>query len=275
MANTNVLIVEDDEEWRGSYFRAATEYGVTTVSVAENLTDAEELISGMQFALAFIDIGLNEDDDRNRDGLKVMEKIREMRDQTSIIVVTGRSGRDVLPITRAALRDYEAFEIVSKVEIGPETLAGLVDGGLERFRATNSSAGGAAAYLRGTEAQLLWDHHMLSGLPVKGGVQGLYGFLDQLLQPYLPLVPKLGTSEVSLDADGAALGLYWSRAIGEAVRFCFGAQGRMHEEVERARQTRSLRDKHRVGEMLRERSASGLSGAVFQSIGESRGDFGD
>jgi len=96
----NLLIVEDDGEWRDAYSRTAAKSGVFRVKVAEDLPSAKALIDEIQFAVAFIDIGLDVNDDQNVDGLLVMEKIRSIDEATSIVVVTGRSGRDVMPLPR-------------------------------------------------------------------------------------------------------------------------------------------------------------------------------
>ena len=81
-----------------------------TVKVAEDLAEATALIDEMQFAVAFVDIGLDVANDRNIDGLRVMDKIRSAHDETSIVVVTGRSGQDVLPIAKDAVRRYGAHD---------------------------------------------------------------------------------------------------------------------------------------------------------------------
>jgi len=72
-ATRNLLIVEDDPEWCDIYTRAAAREGMHTVKVATDLTRAAALINELQFAVAFIDIGLDVADDRNIDGLRVMD----------------------------------------------------------------------------------------------------------------------------------------------------------------------------------------------------------
>lgn len=275
MPNNNVLIVEDDEEWRGNYYRAAEECAGVTIKVADSLATAESLIEAMEFALAFIDIGLNVGDDRNVDGLKVMGKIRNLGDQTSIIVVTGRSGRDVLPITRTVLKDYDAYEIVSKTEVGPDSLSELVTGALQRFHAVAHAAGGRAhEALHGDLEQLIWDHQVLEAVPVRDGVNGLYGFLDQLLGAYLPMTRHRGSDHVLVDSStGVGSGQYWSRALGASVAFCFGAHDNVQREVDLAKRSGKLVGRYALGDLLRERSSYGLSGMVCLSPDGSRDAF--
>jgi ActR/RegA family two-component response regulator len=108
----NLLIVEDDDDWSAIYRRAARSEGLTTVRVAKDLSQLDDALREMTFAVALVDIGLDVADDRNVDGLLALERVRKLGDDTSLIVVTGRSGRDVLPITRDALKKYEAFDAI-------------------------------------------------------------------------------------------------------------------------------------------------------------------
>lgn len=159
--------------------------------MAHSLAKAQTLIDAMKFAVAFVDIGLDIDDDRNIDGLRVMEKIRSVGDETSIIVVTGRSGRDVLPITRDAIKKYDAFDAVGKVPIEPSDIRRLVRGGLEAYAQVSSTMRTRVNdVLRGDVPGLEWDDRMLNAIKIAGGASGLYKFLDSLVKNFLPLVPR-------------------------------------------------------------------------------------
>ena len=72
----NILVAEDDPHWRRIYREQAEENGFSNVYLAKNLIEATGLINDVQFAAAFIDIGLDLENDRNVDGLEVMDKIR-------------------------------------------------------------------------------------------------------------------------------------------------------------------------------------------------------
>jgi CheY-like chemotaxis protein len=58
----------------------ATQGSGYTIKVTPNLVGAEQLIDAAKFAVAFVDVGLDADDDGNVDGLRVMEKIRATGD---------------------------------------------------------------------------------------------------------------------------------------------------------------------------------------------------
>jgi ActR/RegA family two-component response regulator len=267
----NLLIVEDNKAWCDSYARAASREGFDSIKIAEDLTHARRFIDEMQFAVAFIDIALNGADDRNIDGIQVMEKIREAGDPTSIVVVTGRSGLDVLPITRDAIKKYGAFDIVLKMAIEPQDIRRLLGTGLEAYRQESAAEEATPVdALRGVEPARFWEDQMLRGIRVRDGVTGLKKFLGQLLGQYLPMLPPRNNEPVSVDsATGLAHGALWSRGSGQAVAIVFGDDA-VQEESLRPGSDGLLLGKYRVGSLLKSSSAHGLSGAVFELRDSSR-----
>ena len=275
-ASRNILIVEDDPAWCGIYSRAARRQGVRTVKVANDLADATALIDKMQFAMAFIDIGLDVGDDRNVDGLRVMDKIRSVKDETSIVVVTGRSGPDVLPITRESLMRYQAHNILGKIDTTPDDIEESLATGLEAFEKRNSlGAAPAQAVLKGALESWQWDEQAMSGTGIRGDVQNLYRFLNRLAAEFLPLIPVTRGAAAALDSGTRVMhGPYWSRGAGAAVVVCFGSDTRIGPHVESAKSGRLLLGKYDVGAALNEVSAHGVSGVVFALNDASRENFG-
>jgi CheY-like chemotaxis protein len=269
----NVLIVEDESEWRDIYVKTAAREGVRTVKIAAGLAEATTLIDEMQFAMAFIDIGLNVGDDRNIDGLQVMDKIRSINDETSIVVVTGRSGTDVLPITKDAIRRYNAHDILGKATTTPAEIKEALITGLETFEEKNAlRAVPAHAVLKGDLESWQWEGKMLSRTGVQGGIQGLYEFLDRLVSGFLPLVPVKPDAAMVVETGTDFMhDAYWSRSIGAAVVICFASEAKVKPEIESAKSGRPLLGIYNVGATLNEVSAHGVSGAVF-ALSEARRD---
>jgi ActR/RegA family two-component response regulator len=272
----NLLVVEDDQEWCENYVRAAKTEGFDSIKIAQNLRQAEALIDQMQFAVAFIDIGLNITDDRNVDGIRVMGKIRDSGDQTSIIVVTGRSGRDVLPIARNVLKEYNALDIVGKADAKPQEIRDLLRVGLGEFIEKNAAEGVTAEdVLRGGTPRLHWDSQMLKATDVQNGVQGLRNFLATLLGEFLPLVASNESEPVTLDStNGLAHGIYWSRATGRAVVVFYGRRSAAGGVVDEAKSSGLLLGRYHVDKLLTRSSAHGLTGAVFALQDTPRESFG-
>lgn len=273
----NLLIVEDDRDWCAAYERAAAREGMHTVKVAKNLHDAESFINELQFAVAFIDVGLNVSDDQNVDGVRVMSKIRDIGDETSIVVVTGRSGRDVIPITRDAIRKYDAYEILRKSEIEPQDIRRLISDGIAEFQKKVSAKHSAAhEVLMGDTPSWKWEDEMLRLTGAKGGIQGLYAFLEGLLGEFLPLIiSKAAAQSFTADAaNGFAHGSFWSRSLGESVAIFFGNQSAVDERIDTATAEGALLGSYPVEGLLRRSSGHGLAGGVF-SLATARDAFAD
>jgi CheY-like chemotaxis protein len=233
-APENVLIVEDEEEWGNVYVRAAAaSASLHAVKLAADLASAEQLVEAAKFAVAFVDIGLDVSDDRNVDGLRVMEKIRAVGDETSIIVVTGRSGQDVLAITRDAIKKYYAFDTLGKSTVRPSDIRKLLEDGLEAYRnATVRHQTAARDALRGGVNASMWDDRAMRALAYKGDVRAFYSFLGRLIDEYLPIIPRRMGDCTIVDPERRLLyGAYWSRAIGTGIGICVGASGEYGESV--------------------------------------------
>jgi ActR/RegA family two-component response regulator len=288
----NVLIVEDESEWRGIYQRAMGARGPgQTVKVAKDLAGAERLIEAAKFAVAFVDVGLDASDDRNVDGLRVMEKIRAAGDETSIVVVTGRGGQDVLAIARDAIKKYDAYDTVGKSTVKPAELRSLLEGGLEAYRDALAEAGkkaiadgrsGVRDALRGQTDANVWEYQVMQVTQFEQDAGKFHGFLNELLGDYLPVVARRPGGAANVDSSaGLVYGDYWSRAIASAVVACFGAADRFDEAVAAARAGTGLLGKYEIADPLKEvrrrkkgSESPGVKGAVFPLAGCQREDFG-
>lgn len=272
----NVLIVEDEDDWCAIYERTARREGVSTIKVAKTFSEAERLIDAMEFAVAFVDVGLDVDDDQNVDGLRVMEKIRSTGDETSIIVITGRSGRDVLPITRDAIIKYHAYDTVGKVpRLEPSDLRRLMQEGMQAYKQAASSARPTAhQVLRGDIPAWKWDDQIMRFTQIKGDVMALYDFLERLFLQFLPVIAWGEGQAVRVhDTSRIAYGVFWSRGVGDGVAVCFGADQDINKAIEAAQSSGSLVGDVPVGAVLHTASAGAVHGAVFALNGAKRESF--
>jgi CheY-like chemotaxis protein len=272
----NILIVEDEEEWREIYKLAVKDHAPDlTVMTAESRAVAERLIDAAKFAVAFVDISLDTSDGSNRDGLKVMQKIRATGDETSIIVVSGRGGQDALSIARDALKKYGAYDAVAKMTTDSDQLGELLAGGLQEYRkvaATNRVEVRDA--LRGATTEMSWDDQVTRAIGFRGDVQRFYGFLDELMAGQLPIVPRGGGQPVTVDPDrGLVHGDYWSRGTAVAAVVCFGAPAQVDKAIDGASAEGMLLGRYQVGIQAAELDRDGIKGVVFPLPGARREDF--
>jgi ActR/RegA family two-component response regulator len=274
----NILIVEDEEEWRQIYTRAVKEHAPDlTVMTAQSRAAAERLIDAAKFAVAFVDISLDTADGKNTDGLQVIRKIRETGDETSIIVVTGRGGQDALPIARDALKKYGAYDTVAKMTTDLAQLEELLAGGLQEYR--KAAATGRTAVrdaFRGATGGMSWDDQVTRAIGFRGDVQKFYGFLNELMAGQLPIVTRDGRQPVTIDPPLHLVhGDFWSRGTAAAVAVCFGAPVQFDEAIEGARARGTLLGRYQVGEPATVLDENGIKGAVFPLQGAQREDFAE
>jgi CheY-like chemotaxis protein len=271
----NLLIVEDDQEWCEAYRRVATREQIPTVKIAKNLAEAESFLNDLQFAVAFIDVGLDVSDDRNVDGLRVMRKLRDAGDETSIVVVTGRSGRDVIKIVRDAIREYDVLDIIQKAEIEPKSIARLIQSGIAAFEKRAAESRPAVdEWLRGEVPSWQWDDQMLRLTGASDGIRGLRRFLDNLLAEFMPAAGLVDGKPVETDpVSKLAWGSFWSRSAGAAVTFCYGSEAAAATAIDEAKADGMLLDRNRVKDLLKFSSDAGLKGAVFALANSPRETF--
>ena len=265
-----VLIVEDDGAWAGAYQRVAGRLGVRA-TVVRDLAEARGRLEREAFAMAFVDIRLDEHDDKNIDGLRVLEFMRDLGDHTRAVVATGHG---TLAIGRDAVRKYDAFDVLEKQEFDPAGIADLMRRGLEDYRrGLPKEREPVREFLRGNVASSHWDDRVLRATHPRGGVATLYKFLEDLFVEFLPAVRRSAGEPAVVDEKWQVVtGEYWSRAMGEAILLVFGAR----ENVDHARSP-ALGDgvlgHYRVGKTLSEQSHANLSGVVLELSGSAREHF--
>jgi CheY-like chemotaxis protein len=268
----NALVVEDEPSWSAIYTRAVQKVGLDPVVVTDRYEVAAAKIDEMRFAVAVVDIGLVVDDDRNVDGLRVMEKIRAAGDPTSIIVVTGRSGRDVVPIIRDAIKKFDAYDTIPKNMIVPAQLRVLIEGGLHEYEdALGDDKKLLYAAVRGDMNPLAWDDMLMRGASL-GGASELYRLVEGLLNAFVPLLP--GRDGGIRLRDDVACGAFWSRGTGEPVVACFGAGKRVDEVTDTAAESGLLLGQYRVADIVGKYSKASVKGVVYRLADHHRSDFG-
>jgi CheY-like chemotaxis protein len=271
-AGGNVLIVEDEDDWAEVYEDAAKAVGLEqTTRTAKDRASAERLIDKTRFAVAFVDVSLDPADGRNTDGLRVMKKIRVVGDRTSIIVVTGRGGQDAIKIARDAIKDYDAFDTLSKSTVEPSELSELLKKALDDYRkAAPVRRQDARDALRGAVPSVNWDDQVMRATRFVGDAGSFYDFLNELCGDFLPLVARGDSGEAVIDpATGLVVGDYWSRGIAAALRICFGPAESLEHAMAASRDGAAMFGKYRTGQLLKEarhprrHDDGAVNGAVF------------
>ncbi len=115
-----VLIVEDQANWRQVFSESVQELGATPLAAA-NKEEALALLNQYRFNLALIDINLT-DVPGNHDGLSVIDAIQN-KEPLPIIVVSGSD------IGLSTLKDYQhqIFAAIRKEQFNLDDFVALVE----------------------------------------------------------------------------------------------------------------------------------------------------
>jgi ActR/RegA family two-component response regulator len=88
------LVVDDDAQWRTHLAIRLRAEGLE-VDTSESMLDAEWALDRRYYYLAILDLALNPNDVRNRDGLRLAKKLFQMKEGTAFIILTGFGSMDV------------------------------------------------------------------------------------------------------------------------------------------------------------------------------------
>lgn len=126
-----ILIVEDTSSWQDIFGEALTAQGYD-VKQATSYGEAKEILDRRSFDVAIVDIRLSEGDTSNKDGMRVLEKIRDEGDLTSFIIVSGYA---TVGLTREAFKKYGVLDFLEKDRFQEEEFLDLVKLGVQEARA--------------------------------------------------------------------------------------------------------------------------------------------
>jgi ActR/RegA family two-component response regulator len=227
---TRALLVEDVESWVSILSRAVRRAGISEIVTCENLQAAREALRKARFDVAILDIGLDEADDLNKDGVKVLEAIREVDTaSTRCVLVTGWQGGDRLALASDAQDKFgvdfafmkEKYDAHALIEKLTELLQQAAASRLDKTPMENLGANMEPFHL---ETQLI------NALAPHGGVQTIYTLVSRLLSGAIPLVAQHPGQPIGIWPGDVSVGLYWSRALSTAVAVGLGPAPAWHED---------------------------------------------
>lgn len=227
MVEPRVLIVEDDSSLRANYVWILRQKGLS-VDEADSLSVALSLIDRKTYNVAVIDIGLaGSNASENRDGFKVVARIRELDEGTVPVVLSSQHDTQ---LAADAVQRYGAALYVAKDTLrdrGLETLYAMLKEtcstsvlkpfGVEEI-GHKPAIRSAASYISGLQPTLI--SLTLVALHPKGGYGMLTDFLNDFMTPLAPLLPRRDASAylplIRTEPSHLAADL-WSKATGEAL----------------------------------------------------------
>jgi DNA-binding NtrC family response regulator len=120
-----VLVVDDGPDWRNMLAGLLKDmFTDITVLTASSVEEAKDLLSGHSCSLAIIDIRLDESDEKNIDGLWLLEHVRKYYPDTNAIIITGYASIET--VEQALQPDKEgvrlAIDYVEKSKVTTDLL---------------------------------------------------------------------------------------------------------------------------------------------------------
>jgi hypothetical protein len=194
-------------------------------------------------------------------------------DDTSVLVVTGRAGQDVISIVSDALKKYGAQDTMAKSIIEPRILRQAIELGLDSyhksFRGTYLSR---YSVLRGSSDQMIWDDQMMRILSLDA--QKLYAFIEDLMGPFMPLVQSVSGATLGSHSRGEVThGTFWSRAIGAAIVVLMGPEPKVNDVINDAKDVGRVLGIYDTSEIVAAHCESGAKGVVLRLSNGLRSDF--
>jgi CheY-like chemotaxis protein len=220
---TRVLVVEDIDTLRDSYVLNLELEKRYRVDSAADLLEATAAVASCTYHVALVDIMLaGEKDVANRDGVKVLERIRELNEGTKPIVLSIQPHPQLVA---DLLQDYGAYGYLDKDAVrqggGFGKVVALVD------KATDASPVGIVPTWNAVVQNLLagqadegtFVSEAMDRLQFKGGFENLRETLVSAMRYFLPLLPPTkDRGGLAYDVDNGAFGgRFWSKGQGCAV----------------------------------------------------------
>jgi len=208
----SLLVVDDNAPILQYVQRLGDGFGFdVTTSVSRE--DALEKIAAQRFDVAFIDMRLVEHDTNNRDGLALIEYLRELGEGTRTYLMTGyANAHDV----RAAWHAGATDAILKELDL-PGTEMALTQALTAEMQQTSDRrhVRGPRAFC-GNEVASNWEVSVARDIlhAETGTLMHLLNELALTCDPILERVEDNGMQEI---AQGAIGGLYWSRGFGQCV----------------------------------------------------------
>jgi hypothetical protein len=220
---TRALIVEDIDTWVYTLTRAAHRAGASEVTSCATVEQVKDALRMARFDIAILDIGLDPNDERNTDGMKVLEAIREVDGLgTRCVLVTGWQGGDRMDLHARAQQTYGVDWAFMKEKYDSHALINKLSELLEHAGPRRMSQGTPMANLGASVPPHLFDRHLLDVTSPNGGVQTLWSLVSRLVSSVTPLLASDPAKPILAGPDGVAVGLYWSRSLASAVAVGLG-----------------------------------------------------
>ena len=213
----NLLVVEDEEFHRERIYKPNLDDSSYSVDYAASEDEAKEMIRCKYYDVAHVDIMLREDRS-DRGGIEVIKFLHDMKESTSVIVVSGTD--DI----KVALNTYKAgvYDFLQKGSLhNPEQLLAPLERIIENMDHTVTNPYGrfsnVSAYLANPEMTPFWEDRWVRRLGTS--YQMFTSALNNSLSSRIPILRQSGKGPSLFEGkdERSAYGYFWSKRIGKPI----------------------------------------------------------
>ena len=261
----NLLVVEDEEFHRDRIYKPNLNDPRLSVDYAASEEEAKEMIRCKYYDVAYVDIMLREDKS-DRGGIEVIKFLNDMKESTSVIVVSGTD--DI----KVAVNTYKAgiADFLQKGSLhNPEQLLAPLDRIIENMdhSVTNSFGrfSNVSAYLANPELTPYWESCWVRRLGTS--YKMFTAALNNSLSDRIPILRKSGNIASLFEGkdDRSAYGYFWSKRIGKPIMMALSFVDNKLP----------LPKDQEDSELIYERTFGNLKVAIHSVTGIPRSDFSD
>lgn len=223
------LVVEDRQTFQEMFEDVLKSHNFE-VDLAGSLEEALAKLAKQFYFLAIIDLSLVPEDENNRDGLKVMERIFHLNEGTATLLATAFGTYDA---ARDAAIKYGAAELIEKKGLTPKALRESVGKIAEQSRKDYEIRYKDERHVfRANVPDYKWMHNILTYLKPRGGAATVYDLLGKLVKDLPPVLPSRTCSPgVRLD-EHVFVAEFWSRRLEAGIRCRIGDPDLIEQEVQ-------------------------------------------
>lgn len=219
------LIVDDTSTWQEIFAQPLRDSG-HKVHITPSLDEAFDRINKNFYHVAVVDLALDPDNDKNTDGLKVLQKLSDLGEGTQSMLISGVGTMQIG--WQAGI--YGAAEVIEKGKFDADSYALAVKLALDRAQAILGRYHVQPEFFGGTANPTIWSTNVLMFLKMKKGYVTLDEFISRLLRRFEPLLAPLGNPEALIDRQKRIVAAHcWSKGVGHAIDVRFGCVTRLEE----------------------------------------------
>lgn len=221
------LVVDDTTDWREILEAPLIEEGLRT-TVTDNFESAIDLIASNFYHVAAIDLSLEPGNDRNRDGMIILENIKSLWEPTSTIMVSGVGTMEI----GWAAGSNGAISVMEKGKFNAAVYRETVRQGVDRATELLKKIHFTLEELAVSTNSFIMINKMLEALSPDGGYMVLNTLMRRALTNLNPFMYYRSEPDPQImpEAETVVVRL-WSKASGHAILVKLGKRDQIEDEA--------------------------------------------